>query len=32
MIKHNLSDSTAQMTQAVIIIVAVYLARERRTR
>src|SRR5689334_11554619 len=32
MIKHNLSDSTAQMTQALIIIVAVYLARERRTR
>jgi len=32
MIKHNLSDSTAQMTQAVIIIVAVYLARERKTR
>jgi ribose/xylose/arabinose/galactoside ABC-type transport system permease subunit len=32
LIKHNLSDSTAQMTQAVIIIVAVYLARERRTR
>jgi len=32
MIKHNLSDSVAQMTQAVIIIVAVYLARERRTR
>jgi ribose transport system permease protein len=32
MIKHDLSDSVAQMTQAVIIIVAVYLARERRTR
>jgi ribose transport system permease protein len=32
LIKHNLSDSTAQMTQAVIILVAVYLARERRTR
>jgi galactofuranose transport system permease protein len=32
MIKHNLSDSTAQMTQAVIIVIAVYLARERRTR
>jgi galactofuranose transport system permease protein len=32
MIKHNLADSTAQMTQAVIIVIAVYLARERRTR
>jgi ribose transport system permease protein len=32
MIKHDLSDSTAQMTQAAIILVAVYLARERRTR
>jgi ribose/xylose/arabinose/galactoside ABC-type transport system permease subunit len=32
LIKHNLSDSTAQMTQAVIILVAVYIARERRTR
>ncbi|MFI5837203.1 ABC transporter permease [Micromonospora sp. NPDC051300] len=32
MIKHNLPDSTAQMVQAVIIIVAVYLARQRRTR
>jgi ribose/xylose/arabinose/galactoside ABC-type transport system permease subunit len=32
MIKHDLPDSTAQMTQAAIILVAVYLARERRTR
>ncbi|SBT65863.1 monosaccharide ABC transporter membrane protein, CUT2 family [Micromonospora sediminicola] len=32
MIKHNLPDSTAQMVQAVIILVAVYLARQRRTR
>ena len=32
MIKHDLSDSVAQMTQAVIIVIAVYLARERRTR
>jgi galactofuranose transport system permease protein len=32
MIKHNLPDSTAQMTQAAIILVAVYLARERATR
>jgi ribose/xylose/arabinose/galactoside ABC-type transport system permease subunit len=32
MIKHNLKDSTAQIVQAVIILVAVYAARERRTR
>ncbi len=32
LIKHNLPDSTAQMVQAVIILVAVYIARERRTR
>ncbi|MEU1810635.1 ABC transporter permease [Micromonospora sp. WMMD1076] len=32
MIKHDLPDSTAQMVQAVIILVAVYLARQRRTR
>jgi ribose/xylose/arabinose/galactoside ABC-type transport system permease subunit len=32
LIKHNLPDSTAQMTQAAIILVAVYLARQRRTR
>jgi ribose/xylose/arabinose/galactoside ABC-type transport system permease subunit len=32
LIKHNLPDSTAQMVQAVIIIVAVYAARERSTR
>jgi ribose transport system permease protein len=32
MIKHNLPDSAAQMAQAVIILGAVYLARERRTR
>jgi ribose transport system permease protein len=32
LIKHDLPDSTAQMVQAVIILVAVYLARERRTR
>jgi ribose/xylose/arabinose/galactoside ABC-type transport system permease subunit len=32
LIKHNLPDSTAQMVQAVIILVAVYLARQRRTR
>jgi galactofuranose transport system permease protein len=32
MIKHNLTDSAAQMAQAVIILAAVYLARERRTR
>lgn len=32
LIKHDLPDSTAQMVQAVIILVAVYLARQRRTR
>ncbi|MEV4514552.1 ABC transporter permease [Dactylosporangium sp. NPDC049525] len=32
MISNNLKDSTAQMVQAVIILVAVYTARERRTR
>ncbi|MET7392719.1 ABC transporter permease [Dactylosporangium sp. NPDC005572] len=32
MIANNLKDSTAQMVQAVIILVAVYAARERRTR
>ncbi len=32
LIKHNLPDSTAQMVQAAIIIVAVYVARERSTR
>ncbi|WP_410812686.1 ABC transporter permease [Micromonospora sp. 067-2] len=32
MIKHDLPDSTAQMAQAVIILLAVYLARQRRTR
>jgi ribose transport system permease protein len=32
LIKHNLPDSTAQMVQAVIIVVAVYSARERSTR
>jgi len=32
LIKHDLPDSTAQMTQAVIILVAVYVARQRRTR
>lgn len=32
LIKHNLPTSTAQMVQAVIILVAVYVARERRTR
>jgi galactofuranose transport system permease protein len=32
MIANNLRDSTAQMVQAVIILVAVYAARERRTR
>ena len=29
LIKHNLPDSTAQMVQAAIIVVAVYVARER---
>jgi ribose/xylose/arabinose/galactoside ABC-type transport system permease subunit len=32
MIKHDLRPSTAEMVQAVIILVAVYAARERRTR
>jgi ribose transport system permease protein len=32
LIKHNLPDSTAQMVQAVIILVAVYVARERKAR
>jgi ribose transport system permease protein len=32
LIKHNLPDSTAQIVQAVIILVAVYVARERRSR
>ena len=32
LIKHNLPDSTAQMVQAAIIVVAVYVARERSTR
>jgi ribose/xylose/arabinose/galactoside ABC-type transport system permease subunit len=32
LIKHNLKNSTEQMVQAVIILVAVYAARERRTR
>lgn len=32
MIKHNLPPSTAEMAQAVIILVAVYVARERRSR
>jgi ribose transport system permease protein len=32
MIKHNLRPSITEMAQAVIILVAVYLARERRTR
>lgn len=32
LIKHDLPDSAAQMVQAVIILVAVYVARERRTR
>jgi galactofuranose transport system permease protein len=32
LIQHDLPDSTAQMVQAVIILVAVYLARQRRTR
>jgi ribose transport system permease protein len=32
LIKHNLPDSTAQMAQAVIILVAVYVARERKSR
>jgi ribose/xylose/arabinose/galactoside ABC-type transport system permease subunit len=32
LIKHNLPDSAAQMMQAVIILVAVYVARERKSR
>jgi ribose/xylose/arabinose/galactoside ABC-type transport system permease subunit len=32
LIKHNLPDSTTQMAQAVIILIAVYVARERRSR
>jgi ribose transport system permease protein len=32
LIKHNLPDSTAQIVQAVVILVAVYVARQRRTR
>ena len=32
LIKHNLPDSTAQMVQAALIVVAVYTARERSTR
>lgn len=32
LIKHDLPDSTAQLVQAVVIIVAVYVARQRRTR
>jgi ribose transport system permease protein len=32
MIKHNLRPSTTEMVQAVIILIAVYVARERRTR
>jgi ribose transport system permease protein len=32
LIKHNLPDSTAQMVQAALIVVAVYVARERSTR
>jgi galactofuranose transport system permease protein len=32
LIKHDLPDSTAQVVQAVIILVAVYVARERRSR
>ncbi|WP_328470577.1 ABC transporter permease [Actinoplanes sp. NBC_00393] len=32
MIKHNLPPSTAEMVQAVIILVAVYVARERKSR
>lgn len=32
LIKHDLPDSTAQMAQAVIILIAVYVARERRSR
>jgi ribose transport system permease protein len=32
MIKHDLPPSTTEMVQAAIILVAVYVARERRTR
>jgi galactofuranose transport system permease protein len=32
MIKHNLQPSTTEMVQAVIILIAVYVARERKTR
>ncbi|MCW2640079.1 MAG: transporter permease [Dactylosporangium sp.] len=32
LIKHNLPDSSAQLVQAVIILVAVYVARERKSR
>ena len=32
MIKHNLQSSTTEMVQAVIILIAVYVARERKTR
>jgi galactofuranose transport system permease protein len=32
MIKHNLKPSTTEMVQAVIILIAVYVARERKTR
>lgn len=32
LVKHDLPDSTAQMAQAVIILLAVYVARERRSR
>jgi len=32
LIKHDLPDSTAQLVQAVVILVAVYVARQRRTR
>jgi galactofuranose transport system permease protein len=32
LIKHDLPDSTAQMVQAAIILIAVYVARERRSR
>ena len=32
MIKHNLQPSTTEMVQAVIILIAVYVARERKSR
>jgi ribose transport system permease protein len=32
MIKHDLQPSTTEMVQAVIILIAVYVARERKTR